>query len=208
MASFLLAIKRNNNDYVPIDWTLSSLFKNINLSQPPSININSLESIDTFTKNYTSEYLTDQFFSDNLIDIDLKDKPLVIIFKSKDKYQELEQGVIFEEDKEALDSDFIYTTIMDNLNNKEMLNWIYTHYKGKNKDKKYSARLESLLECIRTFKAISIMNQLASINELTYIERRSLSLLLKRKILPRINKNIIEESVSLKRSSSKYEKKQ
>ena len=92
---YLLAIKRGNNDYLPLEWHLTSLYHNENL--------NTLEGIDSFTKRLTKEELLLEVIKLNMINLDERFVDFAIIYPTKDKFNELKEGCIFKSDNDILD---------------------------------------------------------------------------------------------------------
>ena len=125
---YLLAIKRGNNDYLPLEWHLTSLYHNENL--------NTLEGIDSFTKRLTKEELLLEVIKLNMINLDERFVDFAIIYPTKDKFNELKEGCIFKSDNDILDENTIISYIIANKDNKSILNKITNLCTGKTTDSK------------------------------------------------------------------------
>ena len=114
---YLLAIKRNNNDYLPLEWNLFSFYC--------GENIYDLESIDNFTKSLTRINLIQKAVGENILDIREKFESFTIIYYEKGKYRELKEGPIFKEDIQTLLTEEGFIQYIVNSTDKEALNFVY-----------------------------------------------------------------------------------
>lgn len=114
---YLLAIKRNNNNYLPLEWNLTSLYA--------GENIYSLEEIDRFTKRLSRIELIREAVKENILDIREKFESFAIIYFEKGKYRELKEGPIFKEDSGILTEEELIDYIFNNFDKKEVINLMY-----------------------------------------------------------------------------------
>ena len=115
--SYLLAIKRNNKDYLPLEFNLTKEYQGEDLT--------TLEGIDNFTKKLFDVDLIMSSLDSNIVDATEKFQSFVIIYKDKNKYRELKDGPIFKNDENILNIDYIANTIVNLLDNKDFINHIY-----------------------------------------------------------------------------------
>ncbi len=180
---YLLAIKRGNNDYLPLEWNLTSFYNNENL--------NTLEGIDEFTKKVTKEELLLETIKLNMISLDERFIDFTIIYPSKDRFNELKEGCIFKNDNTILDENTIISYIIANKNNKSVLNKITNLCTGKTSDSKVE-EFKYLIKNLKLFidanpeETIKALQRFKTIN---YANRRSIQIKLsKRVIIPELNK--------------------
>lgn len=184
MRKYLLAIERNHNDYVPIAWNLSIVNNNQD--------INSLREIDKLTSSISEDDLKKQFVSENLLSEEYLEKPLVIIFEENGKTRKLPSGVVTMEEKDSVDSSFIYEFLVNNIRRRQLMNRIYNKFK----DKKVSSELKVILEKINSFEEYLIDLYMASLSKLFslfYEEIRELGLFIKRDLEPLLSEEMQKE---------------
>ena len=114
---YLLAIKRGKNDFLPLEWQFTSFYNGEDLT--------SLEGIDTFTKRITRMDLLLEAVNLNMINIDERYTSFSIIYSENNKYHELKEGCIFAEDINIFDANQFIYFIINNIDNKDILNQIY-----------------------------------------------------------------------------------
>ena len=178
---YLLAIKRDNNDYLPLEWFRSQLYN--------GEEFNSLEGIDSFTSRMTKHDLLNDGLNLGLLDLDDKFMDFSIIFHENGKWRELKEGCIFE-GLPQLDDDGFVDTIMAFASNKEVINNINNLFnKGFNSEaskqlfmvlKNVGSILESGEDYLRT--ALEVFKSMP------YEERRKLRLSTSSMLFNRIQK--------------------
>ncbi len=180
---YLLAIKRGNNDYLPLEWHLTKFYRNENLY--------TLEGIDSFTKNVTKKELLQEVLKLNMIDINERFVDFAIIYPVNNKFNELKEGCIFKDDHEILDENTIISYIIANKSNKSILNKITNLCKGKTEDYKVE-EFKYLLKNLDLFITASpekTVKSLQKFKTVNYENRRSILIKLsKRVIIPELNK--------------------
>ncbi len=179
---YLLAIKRDNNDYLPLEWFRSQLYN--------GEEFNSLEGIDNFTSRMTKHDLLNDGLKLGLLDLDDKFMDFSIIFHENGKWRELKEGCIFEGLPQLDDEGFV-DTIMAFASNKEVINNITNLFnKGFNSEaskqlfmvlKNVGSILESGEDYLRT--ALEVFKSMP------YEERRKLRLSTSSMLVNRIQKN-------------------
>jgi hypothetical protein len=179
---YLLAIKRDNNDYLPLEWFRSQLYN--------GEEFNSLEGIDSFTSRMTKHDLLNDGLKLGLLDLDDKFMDFSIIFHENGKWRELKEGCIFEGLPQLDDEGFV-DTIMAFASNKEVINNITNLFnKGFNSEaskqlfmvlKNVGSILESGEDYLRT--ALEVFKSMP------YEERRKLRLSTSSMLVNRIQKN-------------------
>lgn len=166
--TYMLVIKRDNKDYLPLEW---NLFNNYNKE-----NLNTLEGIDIFTTKTTKIDLLKEAISKNILSLDEKFRDFAIIYNEKGKTRELKEGPIFKEDKDVLNPNNIITFISVNIDNKEFINTIITLLKD---NKKEIEEFKYILKNINTFASRgnnAIVAALSTYNNLSYYDKRYLSI--------------------------------
>ncbi len=180
---YLLAIKRGNNDYLPLEWNLTQYYHNENL--------NTLEGIDAFTKNVTKQELLLDVIRLNMIGLDERFVDFTIIYPANDKFYELKEGCIFKSDQDILDENAIISYIIANKNNKDVLNKITNLCKGKTSDSKVE-EFKYLVKNLNLFidaNPEETIKALQKFKSVKYENRRSILIKLsKRVIIPELRK--------------------
>ncbi len=116
---FLLAAKRDKNDYLPLEWSKTSLYAGEDM--------NSLEGIDQFTSKTTELDLLNEILACGLMDLEDKYMQFVIIFFENGKWREVKEGVAFA-DKVILDDSSFISYVQSHIDDKEFINYITTLY--------------------------------------------------------------------------------
>ncbi len=114
---YLLSIKRNNNDYLPLEWNLTSLYQ--------GENVYSLEGIDDFTKRITKLDFVSELLKENIVDSNDPFRSFAIIYFEKGRYRELKEGPVFLDDQQPFKEDELILYIFNNKDNKNALSIIY-----------------------------------------------------------------------------------
>jgi len=84
---YLLVIKRDNNDYLPLEWFNTEYYNGENL--------NSLDGIDSFTSHISHVDLLQSCLDLGYIDLDDKYLDFAIIFYENGKWREIKEGCLF-----------------------------------------------------------------------------------------------------------------
>ena len=174
---YMLVIKRDNKDYLHLEWNKTKYYNGENL--------NTLEGIDKFTSTLSAYELIDDVISKSLVSDSEKYRSFAIIFNEKGKTRELKEGVVFAGLSDVLIPDNIITFLTVNIDNKEFINTVTTLIKGKDQ---HSEEFKYILKNIDIFvkkgpKAVKVA--LDKFKELPYEERRSLSIQLNNRYIER-----------------------
>lgn len=186
MRKYLLALERNHNDYIPIEWNLSL----VNNSQ----DITSLEEIDKLTGSIAEDELKTQFLSENILSEDVIDKPFVIIFEENGKTRKLSSGIVTNEEKESLEMTSLTDFLINNIRRRQLMNRIYNKFK----DKDVSSEFKIILDNINGFQKNMIfkfMDSLSMMSQVPYEELRELALFIKRDLEILLEKEKEEERI-------------
>lgn len=114
---YMLAIRRNNNDYLPLEFNLTQGYNGEDLR--------TLSGIDEYTTKCENYELINSIIDANIVDSTEKFEEFVIIFHEKNKYRELKEGPIFKKDANILDMEYIAKSIVSLLENKDFINHLY-----------------------------------------------------------------------------------
>ncbi|MGN1338058.1 MAG: hypothetical protein ACI4WW_06255 [Candidatus Coprovivens sp.] len=175
--NYMLVIKRDNRDYLPLEWNLVKNYDNENL--------NTLEGIDNYTKKINEAALLLEFIDKNILSPNEKYKGFAIIFNEKGKTRELKDGPIFITESSCLDTKNIIGFLNANINNKEFYNVVYTLLKG---DSKEINEFKYVIKNIEIFKEKgknAVLAALSKYNNLNYEDRRHLALELYKRYIKR-----------------------
>ena len=112
--TYMLAIKRDNNDYLPLEWQYTKYYEKENMS--------TLDGIDHFTSLYFNDELLEEAVDSKLVNPFEKCKGLSIIYKEKGKFRELKEGVIFYNEEFCLNFEFTCDFLEYNSNNRLIIN--------------------------------------------------------------------------------------
>lgn len=185
--NYMLAIRRHNNDYLPLEFNLTKEYEGENL--------NTLEGIDSFTTKCEDFELIDSIIDDNIVDPNERFEDFVIIYYEKSKCRELKEGPIFKKDENILNIEYVTRAIVSLLDDKSFMNHIY------NLKDKFSS--ESTLELIYLLKNTNVLYSLSSdsariiaslINSMPYEDRRIIGYIVYNKI------NSISKAQEMKKS--------
>jgi len=169
---YSLAIKRGNNDYLPLEWNVLSSYNQESL--------HSLEGIDDFTtKQFRIDLLNDLLDSHLIMD-DEKFRDFVIIFMEKGRYREVKEGTIFKEDgADQLDRYVFTQELIDNLDDKDFRNYLLNLNFGNSR----SFEMEKFLFIIKNYDSFAARGQTAIkigleiVEEIPYNEYRKMAIM-------------------------------
>lgn len=174
---YLLAIKRGNNDYLLLEWNLTSFYDNEDMT--------SLEGIDKFTKKITRTDLLLEILKLNIIDLNERFNNFTIIYLVNGKYHELKEGAIFKDDTSILTEDLLIDFIYSNSDNKKLMNMIYNLLVPKVDDQEFT-KFKYIIKNIDFFKQKGENGLKASLSIFKNIKYEN-----KRSILIKISNRII-----------------
>lgn len=174
---YLLAIKRGNNDYLLLEWNLTSFYDNEDMT--------SLEGIDKFTKKITRTDLLLEILKLNIIDLNERFNNFTIIYSANGKYHELKEGAIFKDDTSILTEDLLIDFIYSNSDNKKLMNMIYNLLVPKVDDQEFT-KFKYIIKNIDFFKQKGENGLKASLSIFKNIKYEN-----KRSILIKISNRII-----------------
>lgn len=177
---YLLAIKRGNNDYLLLEWNLTSFYDNEDMT--------SLEGIDKFTKKITKTDLLLEILKLNIIDLNERFNNFTIIYLVNGKYHELKEGAIFKDDTSILTEDLLIDFIYSNSDNKKLMNMIYNLLVPKVDDQEFT-KFKYIIKNIDFFKLKGENGLKASLSIFKNIKYEN-----KRSILIKISNRIIVNS--------------
>ena len=174
---YLLAIKRGNNDYLLLEWNLTSFYDNEDMT--------SLEGIDKFTKKITKTDLLLEILKLNIMDLNERFNNFTIIYLVNGKYHELTEGAIFKDDTSILTEDLLIDFIYSNSDNKKLMNMIYNLLVPKVDDQEFT-KFKYIIKNIDFFKQKGENGLKASLSIFKNIKYEN-----KRSILIKISNRII-----------------
>lgn len=168
--TYCLVIKRNTNDFLPVEWNLTKFYQGENLY--------TLEGIDAFTSKISRSELADEIIKQNLASPDERFQSFAIIFKSKKRTRELKEGVIFKEDNAVLSEEDLISYIIENQTNKQLLNEIFNlcHFKDNDEKVKQFKFVLKNLELFRAKGENGIKGALSIFKSISYSKKRTIIL--------------------------------
>lgn len=184
---YLLAIKRNNNDFLNIDWKLTKFYNGENLY--------TLEGIDSFTRKITTYDLINEILEKHLIEKDELFQSFSIIYQTKKGTRELKEGTIFKENNVIYSEDDLIRFIIKNKSNKQLLNMITNLCNFKDKEDKVE-EFKFVLKNIDLFEsrgANGLKAALSIFKDISYKKKRSIIL----KITDTIMVKLSQDELSL-----------
>lgn len=184
---YLLAIKRNNNDFLNIDWKLTKFYNGENLY--------TLEGIDSFTRKITTYELINEILEKHLIEKDELFQSFSIIYQAKKGTRELKEGTIFKENNVIYSEDDLIRFIIKNKSNKQLLNMITNLCNFKDKEDKVE-EFKFVLKNIDLFEsrgANGLKAALSIFKDISYKKKRSIIL----KITDTIMVKLSQDELSL-----------
>ncbi len=162
---YSLSIRRGNNNYYPVEWKY--------LTENKVNDEYNLEEIDNFTTSLSEGEIKYKLIEGNYINEYEVSCPFIIIYYEKDNIRILNDGVLFINDKEALNKSFIINYLIENINNRQLMNKIYNSINKYNKD---NPKLDEFLYVINKTKEITEnlvpKKILDTFSKLDYIDRR------------------------------------
>lgn len=181
MREYMLAYEKKPGDYYPVD--LRVLLQDDPFFSVPSNRPISLERIDYFTTCYEDEgELKAKISAKDEFSDCASAKRLVILFFDG-KMRTLEDGILYELEEDSIDSEAITNFMLNNIQNYDILNRIYTKFM---RPGSISCAFERFLEIIHAPKTVNnydIINAISNISSFTYLERRRLGLFIHRILL-------------------------
>lgn len=184
---YLLAIKRNNNDFLNIDWKLTKFYNGENLY--------TLEGIDSFTRKITTYELINEILEKHLIEKGELFQSFSIIYQTKKGTRELKEGTIFKENNVIYSEDDLIRFIIKNKSNKQLLNMITNLCNFKDKEDKVE-EFKFVLKNIDLFEsrgANGLKAALSIFKDISYKKKRSIIL----KITDTIMVKLSQDELSL-----------
>ncbi len=193
MTQYSIAIEKNHGDYYPIHWQLTPLYEANLANKPDGQNISrhpSLEEIDRYTSFYEEEAFMEELVKTGAIQEEEAAYAPVIIFVDN-KTRKLDDGILYENEKESIEPEFIENFIIENKDNSNLLNRLYTKYYKSDDKSLLFTELLYIIKNIKRYRFNQLVIGLTRIKELPYIERRNLGLFINRQL----KKNIIVEEI-------------
>lgn len=191
---YLLVIKRNNNDFLPVEWNLTEFYQNENLY--------TLEGIDAFTSRLTQVELLTELVNKKIVDFNEVFMSFSIIYRQNNKTRELKESPIFKDETQILSEDELIDFIIENIEDKVLLNEIFNILNPKDKDEKI-LQFKFVIKNIDLFKSrgtTGIRAALSILKDISYEKKRSIIIRISKTIIPktiskRLNKNNIPPKV-------------
>lgn len=173
---YMLVIKRDKNDYCPLDWHTLTIYDKEDLS--------TLEGIDKFTSKILPHDLISIILDESLAeDYDLF-KKFTIIYKEKGKYREVKEEIIWSDIAPYVTDDSIINIININYQDKELINYII-NLLNKHKENELYKELIFIFKNLDFFASKSknaIKAALDKYKEIPYKDKRALSINIYRKL--------------------------
>lgn len=187
--NYILAIRRAHNNYLPLDLSILNL-----------PNLNTLEAIDSFTKNISKEELVNIIITNDIAQEDELFEDFTIIFKEKGKIRELSEGTCFMDDANFLNPYAIIDFIYNNYHNKILINKIYNYLNTKTASDQAS-EIKFILNNLSRFaekgdKAVKIV--LNKLYDVEYEIIRQLGMYIKKTIIPSLEE---QDTIKLKKDT-------
>ena len=177
--TYMLAIKRDNNDYLPLEWQYTKIYEKEDL--------HTLEGIDHYTSLYYEDELLEEALESHIVDKREKYRGISIIYNEKGKYRELKEGVIYYDEEFCLNYEFICDFLELNISNKAMINTISNILGGFREPSQELIQFIFILRNINLFiekGPNGIKAALSKFLEIPYEEQRKASLIINRKFGP------------------------
>lgn len=178
--TYLLVIKRGKNDYLSVEWNL--------LKPYTGENIYTLEGIDNFTRKMMSEELITEVLKENIVSPDERFQSFSIIYRHNGKIHEVKEGTIFKENTNILSEDSLINFIVENIDNKQLINEIYNLLNFKEQEEKID-EFKFILKNIDLFKNKSQNALLAALSQfklISYEKKRSIIMRTSEKVVPKV----------------------
>lgn len=196
--TYLLVIKRGKNDYLSVEWNL--------LKSYAGENIYTLEGIDNFTRKMYTEELIAEVLKENIVSPEERFQSFSIIYRQNGKTHEIKEGTIFKENTNILSEDGLIGFIIENIDNKQLLNEIYNLLNFKDKEEKLE-EFKFILKNIDLFKNKSQNAVLAALSQfkfITYEKKRNIIMRTSEKVVPKIEQNNQNKSLTNQKKQSDY----
>jgi len=175
---YYLVIKRNNKDYLYVDWTQTKSYQGEDMY--------SLYGIDSYTSHLNRIELLLDLVNSNLLESKEIFDSFQIIFKEKNRQRELKEGPIFIEDTNILSENSFLEFIFKNKNNKALINNISNLINEENLDIKTN-NFKELLKNINKYKNDNeLIKHLEEFRNIPYHMKRQIIMRTSQKILPKL----------------------
>ena len=174
--NYLLVIKRGKNDYLPLEWFKSSIYKGQDL--------NSLLGIDAFTSCYEDYELIQEALNLGLVDLDDRFIEFAIIFYEKGKWRELKEGPIFI-DSHVMKEDEFLDYLAFRSGDKVFINNVCTLF-GKGFSSNASKQFYMILKNIESFRLNGdefLRRALEPFKTMDYEEKRKLRAMVSTRVM-------------------------
>ncbi len=194
---YALAIKRGNNDYLPLDCQFADSYQNEDLS--------TLEGIDHLTLNTDIPTLLQDMIDKSVVDPDEKIQGLSIIFSEKGRKREVPYGPIFNDFANLVTPEAIKRFILANYHNKQLMNKLYNHL-NKNAGEKEIDELRLILNNIDLFIAKGekyLEVALSVLDRIDYEVIRNLALYIELVIKPKQKEEDTNKKLSINNNNEK-----
>lgn len=176
---YQLALRNGKNNYQPME------YQELLNEKEENFNPHELENIDNFTKQYNNQSeLKQTLLMANFLENDDLDKELVIIFKEKGKFREVEEGICY---KNSLTTKEIIAFLLKNILNPQILNKIYNKFRNVKNPSSYFLKLLEVLKNVKKAQESDLKN-IYGIILLEYIEKRNLGLYISYEFCDILNK--------------------
>ena len=177
--NYLLVIKKGKNSYLSVEWNLTDLYNGENLY--------SLPGIDEFTKKiYRTELLQAVLTQNQVAPTELFES-FAIIYNYNGKTHEVKEGTIFKEDTEILSEEDLVNFLVNNLNNKNLINEISNLLNFKEPEAKVT-EFKFILKNIDLFALKghnATIAALSTFKDISYEKKRSLLIRISNNIIPK-----------------------
>lgn len=179
---YCLVIKRKNNNFLPIEWNLTKFYNGENMY--------SLDGIDAFTAKITRKELLNEILEKNLVSPDELFQSFSIIYKTKKGTRELKEGVIFSEDTAVLNEDEIIEFLINNQDDKQLINEIFNicHFKDEDEHVKEFKFILKNLDLFKQKSKNGVKAALSTFKNIPYDKKRTIILRIVDTVFPRIQK--------------------
>jgi len=166
---YYLVVRVGKNSFMPIDWSQTNFYHGENLY--------SLSGIDKYTSQILSLNLMDEIMHQGLMSPDDLFSSFEILYIENETNHTVKEGPIFKEDEHILSENELIEYIINNRNNKEIINNILMQCNIKETD-------EVLDEFKRVLRNISyyeddidrLRNSLNIFKQLSYFQKRRISI--------------------------------
>ncbi len=175
---YYLVIKRNNKDYLFVDWTQTISYKGENMY--------SLYGIDSYTSRLNRIELLLDLVNSNLLESKEIFDSFQIIFKEKNRQRELKEGPIFIEDTNILNENSFLEFIFKNKSNKSLINNITNLINDEHLDIKTNNFKDTLKNINDYENDTQLIKSLEEFRKIPYHMKRQIIMKTSQKILPKL----------------------